>query len=76
MKIPASWEQDKKYVQICAAYLVFKYNVLPNIFLNMYETQLMNLASVRKTWAKKGAKNLTLQGGTEKGNQLELLGKP
>jgi len=65
-KLPESWEQDKDDFLIRAAYLVFKYNVPPELFLNMDETPLKHLASVRKTCAKKGAKNVSTQGGLDK----------
>lgn len=67
-KLPESWEQDKDDFLIRAAYLVFKYNVPPELFLNMDETPLKHLAPRRELRMSPRKEVWT------KGQQLELLG--
>ena len=65
-KLPITWEQDREDFLTRAAYLVLKFNIPEELFVNMDETPLNHVASKGKTWAKTNSDNISTHGGKDK----------
>ena len=74
-KLPESWEEDRRRLLVRVAYMIFKHNIKPDLFVNMDETPLMLVVPSKgtKTWAIRGSSHVAVTGAKDK---RQITGTP
>ena len=57
-KLPDAWREEQQKMLVRLGYLIFTYNIPPELLVNMDETPLKLTPSSGKTWAAKGGSNV------------------